>query len=265
MVSQARGGAVVRVLREDDKGAWAYVETDDTYRGWAETRHLTALPDGAGEGGRAAVTTVFAELRAAPDANAPLVMRLPCLATVETPPVGGAPDGWRAATLGGSGGWLPAGSLAPLAPAPAPEIAKCAAGWGRDFLGTPYLWGGSSSFGLDCSGFAQICYRLAGIILRRDADIQRSDARFELVVVREIARAGRDLSPGDLVFFGKPDKITHVGMHLENNAFIHSAGGIGVTITEWGDDRYSPGFVDARRLNPVLATQPVERFEADDR
>ena len=126
------------------------------------------------------------------------------------------------------------------------------------FSGTPYLWGGSSSFGLDCSGFVQLCYLICGITLRRDADIQRNDPRFFPVERNQ-------LQPGDLVFFGKPDRITHVGMHLEGNAFIHAAGGAGVIITEWGDDRYSPGYVDARRLDIDRIAEPVTRFEAEDR
>jgi cell wall-associated NlpC family hydrolase len=177
-------------------------------------------------------------------------------------------------------GWLPAnavgrreampltafrGRTKKMPPEQAAKVPPAAVQYGRTFLGTPYLWGGSSSFGLDCSGFVQLAYRLAGVTLRRDADIQRSDERFLPVEVRDVAKAGDDLQPGDLVFFGKPDKITHVGMHFEGNRFIHSAGGAGVIVSEWGDDRYSPGFVDARRLDPERAGAAVTRFEAEDR
>jgi cell wall-associated NlpC family hydrolase len=152
-------------------------------------------------------------------------------------------------------------SAAPLAPLPAraaDTLPAAAAKWGAEFCGTPYLWGGSSSFGLDCSGFVQLCYRLAGVNLRRDADIQRDDPRFFPV-------AQDERMPGDLVFFGKPDAITHVGMHFADDTFIHSAGGAGVIISEWGDDRYSPSYVDARRLDPARAADPITRFEAQDR
>jgi hypothetical protein len=57
----------------------------------------------------------------------------------------------------------------------------------------------------------------------------------------------------------------HSGRSREGGTFIHSAGGAGVIITEWGDDRYSPSYVDARRLDPARAHQPVTRFEAEDR
>ena len=66
----------------------------------------------------------------------------------------------------------------------------------RRFLGVPYLWGGMSFHGLDCSGLASRVYRLHGIDLRRDADIQFTDPR-----ARAVERAA--LQPGDLLFFGR--------------------------------------------------------------
>ena len=250
LVSQTLLGHTVHVLKTD--GAWSYVQGDDTYRGWAETRWLTdPFPHTL-----TPITAIFSELRDAPHPNAPLIARLSMLSTVFVESVKGE---YAAVVLpGGERGFLPAADLALLPTIPADRIAAYAAERGRDFRGTPYLWGGSSSYGLDCSGFVQFCYRLAGIVLRRDADIQRDDPRF--VPVAENA-----LRPGDLVFFGKPDKITHIGMALEDGIFIHSAGGAGVIVSPVGDDRYWPSFVDARRLDPARAADPVTRFEAEDR
>lgn len=268
LVSQTLMGRNVTIVRT--MGAWSSVQSDDTYRGWAETRWL-------GEGTSKPLTlisTVFADLRESPRKDAPLMMRLPMLTGVHIRPPHSVKEEWVNATLpdGVTHGWLPAASVTPLPSIPKEMIAKIAVERGRDFRGTPYLWGGSSSFGMDCSGFVQLCYRIAGITLRRDADIQRTDERFVPVKVRAVNEAGRDLLPGDLVFFGKtigrdgksPD-ITHVGMHLTGNTFIHSAGGAGVIITEWGDDRYSSSFIDARRLDPNRAGEPVKRFEAENR
>lgn len=261
LVSQLLMGQTVRVLRGD--GGWSYVEGEDTYRGWADNRflgdHITDELE--------PVAIPFADIRRAPDFHAPLLLRVPMFVRLRI--IRATENGWietatpdRAAT-----GYVPAsaGAFQPLATVPLEAKTQVAATFAQSFLGTPYLWGGSSSFGLDCSGFVQYAYRMVGIELRRDADIQRDDPRFVPASVRDVAGAGNDLLPGDLVFFGKPDHITHVGMHLAGNTFIHSAGGAGVIITEWGDDRYSPGFVDARRLNPAQAHEPVTRFESDTR
>jgi SH3-like domain-containing protein len=265
LVSQLLMGQTVRVVREED--GWSYVEGEDTYRGWADNRWLGAPVTDELE----AVMAVFAELRESPDHHAPLILRLPMFARLRimSATENGfievtTPNGSTRGFLGPTNGVLPFRALS-FVPTPPEQMATIAIQHSRDFLGTPYLWGGSSSFGLDCSGFVQYAYRIAGLNLRRDADIQRDDPRFVPAPVRNVARAGDDLLPGDLVFFGKEDRITHVGMHLAGNTFIHSAGGAGVIVSEWGDDRYSPSFVDARRLDPARANDPVTRVESDTR
>ena len=261
MVSQTLAGRTVQVLEASESGAWARVQTEDTYRGWLETRWM-GEPD-TDLGPLFSIATVFAEVREEPSVDAPPVIRLPILCGVRQR--GRVQNGqgngeWAEVILPNNTtrGFLPVSALSPLPAAPDENTPHDAAQWwGREFSGTPYLWGGSSSFGLDCSGFVQLCYRLAGnIILRRDADIQRTDERFAPV-------DKESLKPGDLVFFGKPDKITHVGMHYKENSFIHSAGGAGVIVTEWGDNRYSPSFVDARRLISEKMFAPPVRFEGD--
>ncbi len=244
-VSQALLGAALLVLEEAEAG-WVYVEGDDTYRGWTERRLLTehgSAPD-------AQVWTPFADVRARPDAHSELRVRLSLGSKLTARP--DELSGWRGVTLpGGTSGWVPEETLTP--------VHHDAVGWAQELLGTPYLWGGSSAFGLDCSGLVQLCYRLTGVLLRRDADIQRSDPRFISVEFNE-------LQPGDLVFFGKKEteKITHVGMQLDTGRFIHAAGGVGVIITEWdGDTRYAPTYIDARRLISERAAEPVVRIESE--
>ncbi len=85
------------------------------------------------------------------------------------------------------------------------------------FLNTPYLWGGRSLFGIDCSGFSQIVYKLLGRALPRDASQQVAEG----VVVDFLESA----TCGDLAFFDNEEgKITHVGIMLSNRAIIHAAG-----------------------------------------
>ena len=88
-------------------------------------------------------------------------------------------------------------------------------GHARAFLGRPYLWGGTSWQGIDCSGLVQLCYRMGGYIIPRDAD-QQHDA-----LTSRIDRA--DMQEGDLIFFGS-QQITHVAMALNHKEYIHAEG-----------------------------------------
>lgn len=85
----------------------------------------------------------------------------------------------------------------------------------RQFLGLPYTWGGTSSFGYDCSGFTQMLFRQTGIQLPRDAYQQASV--FQPVDMK-------DILPSDLIFFGSSlEKISHVGVYLGNQEIIHAS------------------------------------------
>lgn len=85
------------------------------------------------------------------------------------------------------------------------------------YLNAPYLWGGKSVFGIDCSGLTQMVFRQFGIKLRRDAYQQAEQG--ELVGFLQEAKAG------DLAFFDNEEgRITHVGMMLDNERIIHASG-----------------------------------------
>ncbi len=93
----------------------------------------------------------------------------------------------------------------------------------KTFLGIPYLWGGTSVKGMDCSGFVQAVYRLNGRELHRDANQQAEQG-----IKIEPGQDFQNLKKGDLLFFGQKatakhlERITHVGMYLEKKLFIYS-------------------------------------------
>lgn len=93
----------------------------------------------------------------------------------------------------------------------------------ESMMGIPYLWGGTSAKGMDCSGFTKTVYFLNGLILPRDADQQAA-----VGVTVDSVKNFTTLQPGDLLFFGKKSAgnagITHVGMWIGNMQFINSSG-----------------------------------------
>lgn len=115
----------------------------------------------------------------------------------------------------------------------------------RQFLGLPYLWAGTASYGFDCSGFTMRMYQSQGITIPRDADEQ---------ALAGTAVARQDLQPGDLLFFaakGGTGQIHHVGMYIGNNLMIHSPNSASRVRVEamvsgsygdeyWGARRYAP-------------------------
>jgi len=85
------------------------------------------------------------------------------------------------------------------------------------YLRTPYMWGGRSPFGIDCSGFVQMTYKLNGVCLPRDASQQAMQG--------ETINLAEEAEPGDLAFFDNAEgKIIHTGMLLNSNKIIHASG-----------------------------------------
>jgi|SRR6476661_3945655 len=102
-----------------------------------------------------------------------------------------------------------------------------------------YLWGGTVGPNYDCSGLMQAAFVAAGIWLPRDAYQQEAFTKSISITA---------LEPGDLVFFGTPEKATHVGLYLGDNRYIHSSGqaqgrnGIGIDVLSEDGDRVSQAY-----------------------
>ncbi|MEY8231545.1 SH3 domain-containing C40 family peptidase [Oscillospiraceae bacterium 50-16] len=115
--------------------------------------------------------------------------------------------------------------------------------YAMQFLGYPYVYGGSSPRGFDCSGFTSYIYKQFGYSLKRSASDQLDNGT-------SVSRS--ELQPGDLVMFKKGSssrRASHVGIYIGNNQFIHSSTSrVGVIISGMDEAYYTSGFVGARRI-----------------
>lgn len=129
----------------------------------------------------------------------------------------------------------------------------------KKLMGVPYLWGGTSTKGMDCSGFTKTIYFLNGMIIPRDASQQVHTG-----IPIDDTGSFKNLEPGDLLFFGRKasesiaEKVVHVGMWIGNNEFIHASDMVRVSSV----DKDAPNY-DEHNVNRYLRTKRILKQEDD--
>lgn len=258
LATQVMMGMIVKVLKQ--QGGWYYIQGPDRYLGWLEgaAMHLTrqAGAEAWQNAPKVIMTEYFGVVRAQPS-NASL-------------PVSDAVPGVLFKSNGGRGKWLsvetPDGRKGYVERNLVADYAKWKATrkltaetveqTAKRFIGVPYLWGGTSPKGMDCSGFTKTVFRLNGMELNRDANQQ---AQMGIEVSADSGM--RWLTKGDLLFFGqkatgeRPERITHVAIYLQDRQFIHTPGGSGVRIDSF--DPAAPNFNDGLLKSFVRARRVI--------
>ncbi|MBK9007584.1 MAG: C40 family peptidase [Anaerolineae bacterium] len=208
LLSELTFGTELEVLEE--QGKWVFVRQTDGYLGWAYRPYLS---EGLAPTSTHLVIAPVIELRAEPNPVSVVITRLVSGTSL---PVEETQDGWSKVRANRVG-WVESRHLRALTDIPqdVEEKRTMLESDSQRMIGVPYLWGGSSGNGIDCSGFAQLLHRWVGIEIPRDADMQ-CDAAKPVEPPFEI---------GDLIFFSEDDdkRITHVGMSLGGWKMIHSS------------------------------------------
>ncbi len=249
MVTQGTLGMPVNVYQK--QGSWYRIQTPDHYLGWVDSRGIELMDKTRFQDWQDSEKLIYTQTygHAVAEANAS--------AQVVSDLVAGnilkliAEDGgfYQVEYPDGKNGFVPKSEASPYLDWKSNLVftEEALVETSKTMLGVPYLWGGTSTKGVDCSGFTKTVYFMNGMIIPRDASQQIHEG-----TLIDDSREFDKLIPGDLLFFGRKatdstsERVVHVGMWIGNNEFIHSAGNVHISsmdknaanFDEYNYDRY---------------------------
>jgi hypothetical protein len=266
MASQAILGTPLRILKKEH--GWYLVQTPDEYLGWTDDRIARMTKDeydAWAQKPKLIVTAEVTHVRTGKEKTSQPVSDVVAGSLLALNGTSGA--SYNAGYPDGRSGFIAKEEAVPFETwldqsHDTPERIVATA---KRFFGVPYLWGGTSAKGMDCSGFSKTVYYLNGVLLPRDADQQAAVGD-----PVDVPEGKMDLKPGDLLFFGsrataeKPERITHVAISLGGRRFIHSSSDVHFNSLDPADSDYSDfravNFIKARRIIGAGETSGVRRL-----
>jgi SH3-like domain-containing protein len=259
LVSQARLGTPVLILK--NVNSWIQIQTPDNYISWTEESSVKLLSRMDLAGWKKSTRVIYLEntgwLYDTPSYNSGVVGDLVGGSIIEKT---GELNRYVSVVLpDGRKGFVEKQKVKDFddwkgsVPCTEESICKVA----KTFLGLPYLWGGTSSKAVDCSGFVQSVYFMNGLILSRDASLQALHG-----VTIDITNGYRLLRNGDLLFFGSKKNgnfhVTHVAIYIGNNEYINSSGRVMINSLDSTQINYS-----SFRMNSLLAAKRIIGVDND--
>jgi SH3-like domain-containing protein len=262
MASQAIMGTPVRILKKNN--GWLLVQTPDHYLAWVTGASVTEKNEAEFSGWKDSERIIFMEnygLVYSDVQKSEIISDLVAGSIlVKTGEMG---DYFKVTLPDDRSGFVPNPGFLRFDDWKQPKeiTAEILLKTARRFPGIPYLWGGTSSKAIDCSGFMKTVWFLNGIILERDASQQ-----FKHGDVIDPGNHFENLQPGDVLFFGRKDpvRIVHTGMYIGNKEVIHASTRVMINSLDPSKPNYSKylesTYVGTKRITgqkPQFGYMPV--------
>jgi len=261
LATQATLGTLVKVYKQQEN--WYYVQTPDKYLAWVDEGGIELVDKQKGENWiqdeKIIYTRTYGHAFVGPEENTRIVSDLTAgglLSLVKYTDqnyIVRFPDGRNAYVRKNEAKpyneWLET-----LSPSNENLVTT-----GKSLMGVPYLWGGTSTKGVDCSGFTKTIFFLNGMVIPRDAS-QQVHTGMSIDSTKNFGALQR----GDLLFFGRKatdstkEKVVHVGMWIGNKEFIHSSGKVRISSMDKASTSY-----DEYNLNRYLRTKRVFKQQGE--